>query len=290
LSNSVIAETNDAGTYLYYYVYGPTGLLYRQSASTGGVESYHFDFRGSTIATTNINQNIIRQYQYDAYGKILQRNAPPATDDNPFRYVGQYGVQYEEQNLYFMRARYYDPTTGKFLSEDPIWSTNLFAYGDNNPVNMIDFTGGTAYSPPICSYAQNNLQNFQNEMNGSAYDIGAIIQIGIAGSALSWKLATVQLIKGYSNLYIYQTYVSPILDIIDLTKVIIKNDKKETIEAAIGILIDTAIKKIGLDYLTDARWNQNALNTTKKFLIGQLTEAVKSNIATSTTEDALKMK
>jgi RHS repeat-associated protein len=140
LTNSVLAETDDAGNYLYYYVYGPTGLLYRQSVG-GTVEFYHYDFRGSTIATTNNSQTIVRQYQYDAFGKILQTNT--STDDNPFRYVGQHGVQYEAPNLYFMRARYYDPSTGRFVSEDPIWATNLYPYADNNPVMMIDAMGQT---------------------------------------------------------------------------------------------------------------------------------------------------
>ena len=139
LNNSVLAETDEAGNYLFYYVYGPTGLLYRPYAS-GGTAYYHYDFRGSTIALTDDGQNTFRLYQYDAYGKILQQSSP-ANDDNPFRYVGQHGVQYEDANLYFMRARYYDPTTGKFLSEDPIWSTNLFAYGDNNPMMGIDPSG-----------------------------------------------------------------------------------------------------------------------------------------------------
>ena len=143
LTNSVIAETDDAGTYLYYYVHGPTGLLYRQNAGTGAVEYYHYDFRGSTVATTDQNQIIIRKYQYDAYGNILQQTPAANTDDNPFRYVGQHGVQYEQPNLYFMRARYYDPTIGKFLSEDPIWNTNLYAYAEGNPVMMVD-PGGKA--------------------------------------------------------------------------------------------------------------------------------------------------
>ncbi|NBB20425.1 hypothetical protein GVN20_13750 [Runella sp. CRIBMP] len=138
LTNSVIAETDDAGTYQYYYVYGPTGLLYRQSVG-GTTEFYHYDFRGSTIATTNATQTVVRQYQYDAFGKILQQT--PTTDDNPFRYVGQHGVQYENANLYFMRARYYDPTTGRFVSEDPIWATNLYPYADNNPVMRTDASG-----------------------------------------------------------------------------------------------------------------------------------------------------
>jgi hypothetical protein len=40
-----------------------------------------------------------------------------------------------------MRARFYDPTIGRFLSEDPIWSTNLYPYADNNPVTKIDPMG-----------------------------------------------------------------------------------------------------------------------------------------------------
>ena len=137
LTNSVIAETDDTGNYLYFYVYGPTGLLYRQSV--GNVtEFYHYDFRGSTIATTNSSQTLVKQYQYDPFGKILQQTPATATDDNPFRYVGQHGVQYEAPNLYFMRARYYDPNTGRFVSEDPIWATNLYPYADNNPVMMVD--------------------------------------------------------------------------------------------------------------------------------------------------------
>ena len=141
LTNSVIAETNDAGTYLYFYVHGPTGLLYRQNAGTGAVEFYHYDFRGSTIATTDASQTIVRKYQYDAYGNILQQTPAANTDDNPFRYVGQHGVQYEQANLYFMRARYYDPTIGKFLSEDPIWNTNLYAYAGNNSIINSDEDG-----------------------------------------------------------------------------------------------------------------------------------------------------
>ncbi|MBR1506136.1 MAG: hypothetical protein IJ614_08520, partial [Prevotella sp.] len=42
---------------------------------------------------------------------------------------------------YYMRARHYDPTIGRFLSEDPIWSTNLYPYCDNNPIMGIDPRG-----------------------------------------------------------------------------------------------------------------------------------------------------
>ena len=48
---------------------------------------------------------------------------------------------YLSDHLYYMRARHYDPTIGRFLSEDPIWSTNLYHYAENNPVMWMDPKG-----------------------------------------------------------------------------------------------------------------------------------------------------
>jgi RHS repeat-associated protein len=64
------------------------------------------------------------------------------TVPQPFKYVGQYGVMAEPNRLYYMRARYYDPNVGRFISEDPLGfgggDVNLYAYVQNNPVNRID--------------------------------------------------------------------------------------------------------------------------------------------------------
>ncbi len=53
-----------------------------------------------------------------------------------------------ESNLYFLRARYYDPTTGRFISKDPVkgiltnlQSLNPYQYAYNNPVNLSDPSG-----------------------------------------------------------------------------------------------------------------------------------------------------
>ena len=58
------------------------------------------------------------------------------------------GQQYDQQTgLYYMRARYYDPALGRFLSEDPIGiagGLNLYAYAGNDPVNQWDPTGLSA--------------------------------------------------------------------------------------------------------------------------------------------------
>jgi RHS repeat-associated protein len=63
------------------------------------------------------------------------------TVDQPFKYVGQFGVMAEPDNLYYMKARYYDADTGRFISEDPIGfegGINLYAYCLNNPILFID--------------------------------------------------------------------------------------------------------------------------------------------------------
>lgn len=117
------------------YIYG-NGLEAR--VLNGKASYYVTDFRGSVIAIVDDNNNITHKYQYDEFGKVVQQEE---ADFNPFKYVGGYGVMYLNDHLYYMRARQFDPTIGRFLSEDPIWSTNLYPYADNNPIMGIDPEG-----------------------------------------------------------------------------------------------------------------------------------------------------
>ena len=120
----------------YNYVYG-MGLEARFSPD-GDMDFYVTDMRGSVVAIVDDNGNITHKYQYDEFGNVTQKEE---ADYNPFQYVGKYGVMALDDHLYYMRARHYDPTIGRFLSEDPIWSTNLYPYADNNPIMNIDPEG-----------------------------------------------------------------------------------------------------------------------------------------------------
>lgn len=136
---NVLMETDGDNNALYYYIQG-NGLLYRIKASDNSVEYYHFDSRGSAIAITDQAQTITHKYVYDAFGKVL-KSEEPVSAFNPFRYVGKYGVMYEDSSLYFMRARYYNPDIGRFLSEDPVFGLILFSYCNNNPIIKLDPEG-----------------------------------------------------------------------------------------------------------------------------------------------------
>ena len=100
---------------------------------------YHFNGTGNTVALTDMTQAIVNSYAYEPFGTVInQQEAIP----QPFKFVGQYGVMAEPNGLYYMRARYYDPSVGRFISEDPIGfgggDANLYAYARNNPVNLVD--------------------------------------------------------------------------------------------------------------------------------------------------------
>ena len=127
------------------YIYGH-GLEAR--VVNGKVSYYVTDLRGSVVAIVDEYGNITHKYQYDEFGKVVQKEE---ADYNPFQYVGKYGVMCLNDHLYYMRARHYDPTIGRFLSEDPIWSTNLYPYADNNPIMGIDPRGTdcTFYSTSV---------------------------------------------------------------------------------------------------------------------------------------------
>ena len=88
---------------------------------------------------------IVNRYQYDEWGNILHQEEGLK---NPIRYSGEYYD--EESGLYYLRARYYDPSTGRFISRDsyegqltnPL-SLNLYTYCYNNPLKYIDPSGHT---------------------------------------------------------------------------------------------------------------------------------------------------
>lgn len=108
-----------------------------------GSESFYYqrDHQGSILSLTDGSQNKVEEFIYtDAYG-VTQKTHTVATN-NPYAYTGR---EFDEEDLYYYRARYYDPTMQRFLSEDPIGYNsgdfNFYRYVGNNPTNYIDPSG-----------------------------------------------------------------------------------------------------------------------------------------------------
>ncbi|MBI1909619.1 MAG: thrombospondin type 3 repeat-containing protein [Deltaproteobacteria bacterium] len=136
----VVAEADSAGAIQNYYVYG-LGLASQISADGSQVRFYQYDPLGSTVALSDPSGTVTDQYLYDELGRP---NRKTGTTANPFQFVGKFGVQNDPTGLYSMRARYYDPVAGRFISRDPLGYSaglNLYAYGKGDPVQNIDPSG-----------------------------------------------------------------------------------------------------------------------------------------------------
>jgi RHS repeat-associated protein len=138
--DNLVEETNSSGVVVARYaqtqnIDEPLVML------RGGAASfYNADGLGSVTSLTNSSGAAAETYTYDSFGK---QTVSAGSLVNPFQYTGR---EFDaETGLYYYRARYYDSTTGRFLSEDPIGFTggdvNTYRYVQNSPVNFTDPVG-----------------------------------------------------------------------------------------------------------------------------------------------------
>jgi RHS repeat-associated protein len=125
------------------YVHG-WDLIFQTNASV--TDYYQVDGLGSTRQLTNNTGTIRVEYDYDAYGNLTNKVGDAS---NNYLFAGE---QFDNAvDGYYLRARYYDPATGRFASTDsfegyanqPI-TLNDYLYGNNNPAIFIDPSGRIA--------------------------------------------------------------------------------------------------------------------------------------------------
>lgn len=138
-NGNILMEAKQNTIPISAYIWG-NGLIARVDPTNDSTFYYHYDFRGSIIAITNENGDIVQYYKYEPFGNIYDKQGT-ITWNNPYTYVGKHGVQADSNGLYYMKARYYNSGMGRFINEDPVWHTNLYPYADNDPVNKIDPDG-----------------------------------------------------------------------------------------------------------------------------------------------------
>lgn len=194
---NVVAEVQN-NTVTNNYLRG-VNLIRRDS--TNETEYYLFNAHGDVVTTTNLNGTINQSYDYDAFGN---EKTPDILDSNPFRYCGEY-LDFETGD-YYLRARYYDPTIGRFTQQDTHWNTANMIYGDTpQKINEREDKLGLktcSYAPQITAILQSgnlyvycvNTPILYKDYSGNELTLvlagGGIIEAGAAvGAANSWNPA-----------------------------------------------------------------------------------------------------
>lgn len=124
------------------YVYGASSTPIMQvDKTTDDVLYLYGDDRHSVVFTTDDRGNQVSSYKYDEYGNVTAETGDTNHDLTNFAYAGEY-LDSETGN-YYLRARWYEPTTGSFLSMDPASASTgeNYSYGSGNPLRYSDPLG-----------------------------------------------------------------------------------------------------------------------------------------------------
>ena len=133
---SIIAEFDGSRTLTSRNIRGYD--LLAQKDSKGRLNYYLHNAHGDITSMIDASGKVLNSYTYDAFGDTITYAETVA---NRFMYTGE---QFDGiTGQYYLRARYYDPTVGRFTQEDTYKGDglNLYAYVGNNPVNFIDPSG-----------------------------------------------------------------------------------------------------------------------------------------------------
>jgi len=131
-------DGNDAAQAVYTSSLGAYGNVVSQRR--GATSSYlHPDHLGTIWAVTGSDQSTSDSYVFDAWGRQL---ASTGSTTNPHRYVGALGYYTEPTlSLQYVRARWLRPSTGSWLSVDPVRGRAPYRYADVALLRMADASG-----------------------------------------------------------------------------------------------------------------------------------------------------
>ena len=170
------------------YLYDDHGIPVEQIDAAGVALYYQHDQYGSTRLLTDAAGAVAATFSYDPYGNLTGHTG---TTDTPLRWNGQY--QDTDTALYYLRARYYDPTTAQFLTRDLLaaLTANPYGYADANPLLFVDPLGLDWWNP--APWDADTLDNASVTLSGVALvltitGVGAPVAALLEGAAVAASL------------------------------------------------------------------------------------------------------
>ncbi|MPZ77339.1 MAG: PKD domain-containing protein, partial [Deltaproteobacteria bacterium] len=139
-NEDILLELNGSNAIVARYTHGPGIDAPLILEKTNQSFFYHADGLGSITDMTSQSGAVVQRYTYSSFGKIESQLDPNFVQ--AYRFTAR--ELDEETGLYYYRARYYEPSTGRFLEEDPIGigdGQNVYAYVGNNGITFIDPLG-----------------------------------------------------------------------------------------------------------------------------------------------------
>ncbi|MCM3292507.1 wall-associated protein WapA [Paenibacillus sp. MER 180] len=196
-------EGNGSITITASYVHDDYGKLLARQVPGQGMQYYVSNGHGDITEIRDAQGNVLNRYTYDIWGNpLVQEEQVP----NIFRYSGEYWDA--ATNLQYLRARWYDPSVGRFINEDtyegdiksPL-SLNLYTYVENNPLRWLDPSGhikdsfGATLSMPkdadeaakLISQAKNNWAYAQQQISAIKSGKGTGMLCKGCNSVDTWK-------------------------------------------------------------------------------------------------------
>jgi RHS repeat-associated protein len=136
-NEDILLELNGANSITARYTHGPGIDEPLIMEKNGQAFHYHADGLGSITEITNQTGTVVQRYAYSSFGKIELQLDPNFVQ--PYTFTSrEFDV---ESGLYYFRLRYYDPISGRFVTEDPKRfgaGVNFYGYVDGNPIGNID--------------------------------------------------------------------------------------------------------------------------------------------------------
>ena len=193
-SGDSLTAINDKTTNYYH----GQGLIYEKSDEK--LLIYHYDHLGSTRKITDKTGKLLYSFKYDTYGELLSIwDGQLSTDisskleqiniDRPVRFLynGAVGVITDNNNLYYMRQRYYNSTIKRFINQDVLigeihnsQSLNRYAYVQGNPVNYTDPFGlNPVHILKAYSGVVHDILNVASVIPGPVGAVSGLINAGI---------------------------------------------------------------------------------------------------------------